>query len=101
MEDTRPDLNALNKAKPDDLITYFEDTWIKEKCHQRQYKRHPLIIVNLIIALHVRRRQKVVCRHVIRVGYPAYVVDISDHGARELSGRPACDRRADELRRAH
>jgi hypothetical protein len=33
MKDTRPELNALNNAKLDDFITYFEDTWIKEKCH--------------------------------------------------------------------
>ena len=33
MKDSRPDLNSLNKGKLDDFITYFEDTWIKEKCH--------------------------------------------------------------------
>ena len=74
---------------------------IEEERHERQYEGHPLVVVDLAVTCYAGRGQEVVGGHVVRVGYPAHVVRVLYHAAREVSGRPAGDRRAHELRRAH
>jgi hypothetical protein len=73
---------------------------VEEQSHEGQDERHPLIVVDHVLARLARVRQRVVGGHKVRVGDPANVVGVLDHGAGELSRRPARDRRAHELRRA-
>lgn len=74
--------------------------YVEEKRHQSQNERYPLIVVDAVLPWLVRIGQEVLGWHIVGVGNPANVVCVCDHGACELSRCPACDRRADELRRA-
>ena len=70
---------------------------VEEERHEHKYERHPLVVVDLVLAHLVRVGQRIVRWHIVGVGYPANVVGIGGHRAGELSGRPAGDRIAHVL----